>query len=444
MSRRILVTFVILLTFVFGQFIDQTTPVYGQDVLSVEEIASFKETILNENLSIPDVEGKTISREEAEVSLANIESETLANGPLEDIEIQAYFPTYQLEHATQITISDYTYQYYATYTAEELDNPSAVMSYDEAIQLADNNPDQVNGLWQIFQDSVTNDNAYGMSLTQPQIDWLPEDAAYWTLVHHYQMHGTGGDPSTVLVALFEIYPEVNNVTDSSETTVIEEAFIQDYYILRPGEGGNESDEHYVFAVEFNDDYPVQDWYDQVVVSQYGEPLVRAEYSYDTGTKCVYYILSDNESPINIVFGERVIEIYPTSVFNLPPASAAYLSEDSTQAIIFDFGKLYYLTQTSDDNLDGYNLVEDSQTISAEASGLMESITAVTDSIDWVVYESTITYQYHSKTEEVYAASLNSETGAETEMGYFSTETQWQGMMFNETPFYGAAYWGELR
>ena len=441
MSRRILVTFVILLTFVFGQFIDQTTPVYGQDVLSVEEIASFKETILNENLSIPDVEGKTISREEAEVSLANIESETLANGPLEDIEIQAYFPTYQLEHATQITISDYTYQYYATYTTEGLADPANGMSYEEAVQMADDNPDQVKGLWQIFQDSITNDNAYGISLTQSQFEWLPEDAAYWTLVHHYQMHGNGGDPSTVLSTLVEIYPEVQNVTDSIDTTVIEEAFIQDYYILRPGEGGNESEENYVFAVEFNDEYPVQDCYDQVVVSQNGESLVRADYSYDTGKKCVYYILSDTESAINLTLGERVIEIYPTTVFNLPPASAAYLSEDSTQAIIFDFGKMYYLTRTADDYLDGFNLVEDSQTISAEASGLMESISVVTGSDDWVVYESNLKYQYHSKTDEVYATAM-SETGEVTDLGYFSTETQWQGMMFNEIPFYGAAYWGE--
>ena len=36
----------------------------------------------------------------------------------------------------------------------------------------------------------------------------------------------------------------------------------------------------------------------------------------------------------------------------------------------------------------------------------------------------------------------SETGEVTDLGYFSTETQWQGMMFNEIPFYGAAYWGE--
>lgn len=55
-----------------------------------------------------------------------------------------------------------------------------------------------------------------MSLTQAQYDDIPADAAYKVLVHHLMTIPTGRDPSTTIRFLFEVYPELAYITESSE------------------------------------------------------------------------------------------------------------------------------------------------------------------------------------------------------------------------------------
>lgn len=437
MNRKILIALWLLLTPVAAQFVAPASLVFGQEILSVEEIAKFKNSILNENLAVPDEPGTFISRGDAEINLANIESETLANGPLEDIEIQAYFPTYQLSHATQITISDYSYRFYATNTQGE--GASAAeegMSYEEAVNFADTNPEMVTGFWQIFQ------NAIGAELTQEQYDWLPEDAAYWTLIQHSQTNPTGGDPATVIAALFEVYPELTNITtESAEDSILAaETFISNYYILHPGEGGNQSESQAIFVIEFNDFYDMEEWYNGAVVSQ-GEALSRADYPYDTGTKFVYYGLSDLETPINISLGADSYPIHPADLSNFPPASAVYISEDNTKAIIFHFGMMFLMLQ-NEERLEEFSLVTDPTIIPPEAARLIEEVKATTGQDSWYIYETHTNYQYGANTNDVHATKATPDSNNTADIGTFQAQTQWQAMAFNGTPYYSPGYLAE--
>lgn len=190
-----------------------TTPIvtHGQEMLTMDELIARRYEIAESLPMSPDANGNTITQEETEMSLAQIERDIMDGAAIEAADVQAYFPNYTLNETTQNTIADYTNQYLAIHTeAGTGEDSEEGMTYEEAIAYADANPDQVDGFWQIYRDSMTNNGIYGYTLTQAQYDWLPDDAAYWAFVHHSQVNTTGGDPSTALAALFEVYPELES------------------------------------------------------------------------------------------------------------------------------------------------------------------------------------------------------------------------------------------
>lgn len=355
------------------------------------------------------------------------------------------------------------------------------MTYDEAIAYADANPDMVDGFWQIFRDSMTNDGIYGYTLTQAQYDWLPEDAAYWAFVHHSQVNPMGGDPGTALAALFEVYPELESVTAEESTepeedqtinenppadsmTINETEYIVDsYYILRPGEAGNQSEDQYMFVVEFEDEHTLQEWYDNVEVSQ-TQLLNQAEYvveeeeleivapnevteeeeSDTEETQFVYYELTDLTTPVLMSLEDQAIKVNPNEVFNLPPASAAYLNQGNVQGLIYDYGTVYGLTQ-GEVNAEVFEPVADESTISPEATKLIDEIKAQSGIEAWYVYEIDVNYEYDFETANVLATEdlEDDDTNEPAEIAVISTESDWQDMTFDGVDYFGLHDWTEL-
>lgn len=94
-------------------------------------------------------------------------------------------------------------------------NHLRVLTYEEAVEYANNHPER-NVTIQIIFNAAVNAPEYGMSLTEAQYDAIPVDAAYKVLVHHLMTIPTGRDPSTTIRFLFEVYPELAYITESSE------------------------------------------------------------------------------------------------------------------------------------------------------------------------------------------------------------------------------------
>ncbi|WP_455362905.1 hypothetical protein [Ruoffia tabacinasalis] len=94
-------------------------------------------------------------------------------------------------------------------------NHLRVLTYEEAVEYANNHPERNVTIQSIFNAAV-NAPEYGMSLTEAQYDAIPADAAYKVLVHHLMTIPTGRDPSTTIRFLFEVYPELAYITESSE------------------------------------------------------------------------------------------------------------------------------------------------------------------------------------------------------------------------------------
>lgn len=479
-KREILLSLFILMSPMIGQsyLVSETQSVSAQGSMSQGELAGYRNEIISNISSYPDISLNTISWQETEMGIAQIESYTLAYGPIEPMEVNSYFPNYQLDHATQITISDYSIHFYNAHNQSPVEptpvesepieseivneDPFRVLTYEEAVAYAEAHPELVAEYWSVIRSSIDND--YGIPFTQAQYDWLPDDAAYWTLVHHKQVLPTGGDPSTTLQFLFEVYPELHNVTEESiaaesEETPIEETqkdaiiiedteFILDnYYILRPNEAGNQSKESFMFVIEFENEHDATIWYDNVEVAQ-DETLTKAEYQIEETevednqeSNFVYYELSDLTTTVNLTFQEQSVEVVPEDVFNLPPASASYLSGDGTLATIFDFGKIYALTQ-GEVNARIFDQVTDESTISPEAQALIEESVAESGFSDWVIYESDVEFEYRPETSDVYTIK-DTESEEIIEIGTISTDSDWQDMIYNSVEYQGLHDWSQL-
>lgn len=447
-----------------------TTPIvtHGQEMLTMDELIARRYEIAESLPMSPDANGNTITQEETEMSLAQIERDIMDSAAIEAADVQAYFPNYTLNETTQNTIADYTNQYLAIHTeAGTGEDSEEGMTYEEAIAYADANPDQVDGFWQIYRDSMTNNGIYGYTLTQAQYDWLPDDAAYWAFVHHSQVNTTGGDPGTALAALFEVYPELESVTDSPESgeemasvpeeTPIEEEpndtfvindteiIIDNYYILRPGEAGNQTEDQYMFVVKFENEQDEALWYNNVTVGQM-ETLNRAEYQIEDAeadenqetTQFAYYTLTDLTTAVRLNFQDQVYEVEMEELFNLPPASAGYLADGNVQALVFDFGTVYGLAQ-GEVSAEVFEPVADEPAISPEVQQLIDAIEAETGIAEWFIYELEADYAFDEETGEVQVtkAEDNSEVGA------VSTDSNWQDLTFDGVQYFGIHDWTEL-
>lgn len=474
-NRKILLSLFILMSPTIAQSyqVSESVSVSAQEIYTESDLAGYRNEIISQISAYPDVTHNSISWQETEMAISQIENDTLAIGPISTLYIHNYFPNYHLDHSTEMSIEYYSKKYYEIYMKAPVESvpvesepveedPFREMTHEEAIAYADANPDLVNTYWAVFRDAIIHDT--GIPFTQAQYDWLPEDAAYWTVVYHRELTPMGGDPSTIMRSLFEVYPELHNITEESsapesEETPIEETqkdaivigdtefILENYYILRPNEAGNKFQESFMFVIEFEDEHDSAIWYDNVEVAQ-DKTLTKAEYQIEETevednqeTNFVYYELSDLTTTVNLTFQEQSVEVVPEDVFNLPPASASYLSGDGTLATIFDFGKIYALTQ-GEVNARIFDQVTDESTISPEAQALIEESVAESGFSDWVIYESDVEFEYRPETSDVYTIK-DTESEEIIEIGTISTDSDWQDMIYNSVEYQGLHDWSQL-
>lgn len=353
---------------------------------------------------------------------------------------------------------------------EAPENGLRVLTYEEAVEYANNHPERVATFQSIF-DAAVKTPELGMSLTQAQYDAIPTDAAYNVLVHHLMTIPTGGDPSTTIRFLFEVYPELAYITESSEDEAEEDSSeesktesdaegdetedesgddlellkeqtfefgqgsyeVEHVFVLRPNEASNESAEDYLLGVTYDFTNLTEeaardieaDWMDNVNVAQLVDDQevvleVRDDASSDEGesqvevlieenetvTQTVYYELENTEDLATLSVNGETFELSIEKLLKLPPQSALYVSDNAMQAFIFDFQTLY---AASIDPVDMEYFTESRvDTLSDEAKELYDLLQEKFEGAEWTLYELKVDYELDEEDESVLVSQAEDE------------------------------------
>ena len=303
---------------------------------------------------------------------------------------------------------------------------------------------------------------------------------------------TGGDPSTTLRFLFEVYPELANVTESSEEESEEssessdesssedeaeetdETGVEDdldllkdqvfefgqgsyevdhVFVLRPNEASNESSEDYLLGVMYDftnlseegvNDYQT-DWDTSVTVAQtVGDEEVPLDVATNneveesqveflleanaTDSHTVYYELENAEDVAVISVNGEPFTLNIENLLKLPLQSALYVTEDATQALIFDFKTLYIVSSEATE-VENFNevAVED---LSPEATALYEQLVSENDGAQWSLYGLEVNYDLNED-ESVQITEESEDDNAEAvEVGQVNSEDDWETLSFD--------------
>ncbi len=382
---------------------------------------------------------------------------------------------------------------------EAPENGLRVLTYEEAVEYANNHPERVATFQSIF-DAAVKTPELGMSLTQAQYDAIPADAAYNVLVHHLMTIPTGGDPSTTIRFLFEVYPELAYITESSEDEAEEDSSeesesksdaegdetedessddlellkeqtfefgqgsyeVEHVFVLRPNEAGNGSDEDYQLGITYDFTNLSEeaardieaDWMDNVNVSQLVDNQevvleVRDEASSGEGesqvemlieenesvTQTVYYELENTEDVATVSVNGETFEVSVENLLKLPLQSALYVSDNARQAFIFDFQTLY---AASIDPVDMEYFTESRvDTLSEEAKELYNLLQEKFAGAEWTLYELKVDYDLVDEDESVLVSqAVDEDNNAQgNEVGSLYGEDDWAMFMFDDVRYW---------
>lgn len=374
-----------------------------------------------------------------------------------------------------------------------------VLTYEEAVEYANNHPEQVATFQSVFESAVNNPT-YGVSLTQAQYDAIPADGAYNVLVHHKMSIPTGGDPSTTIRFLFEVYPELANITETSqeeseESSESEEASesedrsdneeeteapddlellkdrlfefgqgtyqVDHVFVLRPNEASNQSSKDYLLGITYDftnlseedvSDFQ-SDWDNNVTIIQtVNDQDVQLEVednkADDAEESQVQVLLEANDSDSHTVYykldnvedlAELSVngEAFVLNIQNLLklPPQSALYQTEDATQALIFDFKTLYAISSQPVEMQDFNQTE-VENLSSEAKRLYEQLVSENEVTEWTLYGLEVNYDLdEDESVQVTKDLEDDESEEEIEIAQVNSEDDWETMTYNGVEYH---------
>lgn len=374
-----------------------------------------------------------------------------------------------------------------------------VLTHEEAVEYANNHPEQVASFQSVFESAVNNPT-YGVSLSQAQYDAIPADGAYNVLVHHKMSIPTGGDPSTTIRFLFEVYPELANITETSqeeseEVSESEEASesedrsdneeeteapddlellkdrlfefgqgtyqVDHVFVLRPNEASNQSSKDYLLGITYDftnlseegvSDFQ-SDWDNNVTIIQtVNDQDVQLEVednkADDAEESQVQVLLEANDSDSHTVYykldnvedlAELSVngEAFVLNIQNLLklPPQSALYQTEDATQALIFDFKTLYAVSSQPVEMQDFNQTE-VENLSSEAKRLYEQLVSENEVTEWTLYGLEVNYDLdEDESVQVTKDLEDDESEEEIEIAQVNSEDDWETMTYNGVEYH---------